>query len=359
MKKLVYVVMVVITMLISSIIYLNRDPDSGKTFKIGVILDSPYDDKSWSQSHYDGAVAAAKGLNVELDVRDNVIQDETCVKVFQDMINNGCGLIIASSYNYGPYLRKVAQENPGVKFVHSGGDVFASNVSTCFGRIYQIRYLTGIVAGLQTKTNKIGYVAAFPIDEVNRGINAFTIGVHRVNPEAKVYVSWCHSWENNEAARKSAEKLVKEGIDVMTLHSNSVEPLKVAEDNNIWTIGYHYDNSNLFPKTHLTAAVWDWQRIYRPIFQRAVLGRLTSKHYWEGVETGVAKLSPLSDKIAEGTSRVIYKEQELMNSSKFDVFYGPIKDNKGKLRVKSGQNITDAVLLGGMNWYVEGVVNID
>ena len=359
MKKLVYAVLAVIVFLICGLFYINRDESASKTVKIGIVNDGPNNDRSWCQSHNEGALAAAKGLPVELDIRESVIQDDSCKAVFEDLINKGCGLIVASSYNYGPYLREICEKYPDVKFVHSGGDMVSKNISTCFGRIYQIRYLTGIVAGLQTKTNNIGYVAAFPIDEVNRGINAFTLGVRKVNPNAKVYVSWSKSWENDEKASKAFEKLLNYDIDVLSVHTNSVAPLKMAEDRGIWTIGYHYNNAEMFPKTYLTAAVWDWQRIYRSIFQRYVIGRFTSKQFWEGVETGAAKLAPLTDKVAPGTGRIIYREQELMSNNKFDVFYGPIKDNKGKLRVKAGQNITDHKLLHDFGWFVEGVVNVE
>lgn len=359
MKKLVYAVLAVIAFLMCGIYYVTRDESASKTVKIGIVNDGPNNDRSWCQSHNEGAIAAAKGLPVELDIRESVIQDDSCKAVFEDLINKGCGLIIASSYNYGPYLREVSEKHPDVKFVHSGGDTISKNISTCFGRIYQIRYLTGIVAGLQTKTNKIGYVAAFPINEVNRGINAFALGVRKVNPEAKIYVSWCKSWENDEKASNAFKKLDKYDIDVLAVHTNSVAPLKLAEEKGIWTIGYHYNNADMFPKTYLTAAVWDWQRIYRSIFLRYANGRFTSKQFWEGVETGAAKLAPLTDKVAAGTGRVIYREQELMSSNKFDVFYGPIKDNKGNLKVKAGQNITDDKLLHDFGWYVEGVVNVE
>lgn len=359
MKKIVYGVLVVIAVLVCSILYINRDVSASKTVKIGIVNDGPNNDRSWCQSHNEGALAAANGLPVDLDIREKVIQDDSCKVVFEDLINKGCGLIIASSFNYGPYLREMSERYPDVKFVHSGGDIVSKNVSTCFGRIYQIRYLTGIVAGMQTKTNKIGYVAAFPIDEVNRGINAFTLGVRKVNPKAQVYVSWCKSWENDAAALKAFNKLLDKNIDVLAVHTNSLAPLKSAEEKGIWTIGYHYNNADMFPKTYLTAAVWDWQRIYRSIFQRYAIGRFTSKQFWEGVETGAAKLAPLSDKVVAGTGRLIYREQELMSSNKFDVFYGPIKDNKGNLRVKPGQNITDDKLLHDFDWYVEGVVNVE
>lgn len=360
MKKFIFVVLVIIFAIVASIMYINRDPEVGKVYRIGVILDGPKDDRSWCQSHYEGIVEAAKGLPVELEIKEQVIQNEGCVSVFEDMISHGCNMIVANSYNYGPFLRAVAEKHPEVKFIHSGGDQVMKNVSTCFGRIYQIRYLSGIIAGLQTKTNKIGYVAAFPITEVNRGINAFTLGVRRVNPNAKVYVKWSYNWESGVQNLFISEMLMKEqNIDVLAVHTNASEPLLAAEARGIWTIGYHYDNSARFPNTYLTAPVWDWQYVYRPIFQRAVLGRLTSKHYWEGLETGVAKLAPLTKNVPDSTKILLHKEWERLNSGKYDVFYGPIRDNKGKLRVKYGQNMTDKALLEDFNWYVEGVENAE
>lgn len=365
MKNCLWVALVAVIIIASSLFYLNREPDVEKVYKIGVVLDGRSNDRSWNQSHYEGIIAAVDELKktkkVDLIIREQVLQDETCIPIMEDMINQGCGLIIAGSYNYGPFLRKLADKHPEVKFIHSGGDIATKNISTCFGRMYQMRYLSGIVAGLQTKTNKIGYVAAFPIPEVNRGINAFTLGVKRANPDATVYVNWSYSWESGIQNIYATEKILeKENIDVLTVHTNSTEPLKIAEKKGIWTIGYHYDNNDLFPKTYLTAPVWDWQQIYKTIVYRAVLGRLpANRNYWEGVETGVVKLATLTKNVKEGTSVFLHKEHERLESGRFDVFYGPIKDNKGNLRVKIGQNITDKYLLEKFDWYVEGVVNID
>ena len=126
--------------------------------------------------------------------KENVPYDQSCAETMEGMIEDGCQVIICNSFDYGDWIVQVAEKHPDVVFLHATGTEIGDNITTYFGRIYQMRYLSGIVAGMQTETDHIGYVAAFPISEVNRGINAFTIGVKSVNPDATVHVIWSESW---------------------------------------------------------------------------------------------------------------------------------------------------------------------
>jgi len=251
-----------------------------------------------------------------------------------------------------------AEKYPEIYFLHATGTGSDKNMSTYFGRIYQIRYLCGIVAGLQTETNEIGYVAAFPIPEVNRGINAFTLGVRSVNSEATVYVSWTYSWHDDTSAAEATNKLLdNHNIDVLTMHSDSLMPLEIAEERGVMSIGYNYDNSRNYPETYLTAAVWDWEEFYTPIILKCLQGKFEGKHYWEGIDTGMVSLAPLTDKVNDETEAIVLQEMERISSGTYDVFYGPIYDNEGNLRVEEGECMTDNAMLNEFDWYVEGVVN--
>ena len=220
-----------------------------------------------------------------------------------------------------------------------------------------MRYLSGIVAGMQTETNEIGYVAAFPIAEVNRGINAFTLGVRLVNPEAEVYVNWSKSWTGEEENAQATKELIEQhDIDVLAMHNDTMSPLEIADQNGIWTIGYNIDNSERFPNSFLTAPIWNWEKFYEPRILECLQGKFQGVHYWEGVETGLVDLAVLTKNVKPGIAERVELERMRLMSGTFDVFYGPVRDNEGKIRVKAGQSMTDDSMLNDFFWYVEGVV---
>lgn len=190
--------MTILVIVVIGIFFINEtktetDVTKGKT-KIGFLLNGICQDKSYGQSHYEGIEKVAEELNLEIVYRENIPENEECVQIIEELIEDGCKIIICNSFGLGEWELKAAEQHPEIYFFHATGTQTAHNLSTYFGRMYQVRYLSGIVAGLQTQTNEIGYVAAFPISEVNRGINAFTLGVKKVNPEATVYVKWSNSW---------------------------------------------------------------------------------------------------------------------------------------------------------------------
>ena len=269
-------------------------------------------------------------------------------------MEQNCKIIIANSFGFGDAVTAAAEKYPEIYFLHATGVGEGKNLSTYFGRMYQIRYVSGIVAGLQTETGKIGYVAAFPISEVNRGINAFTLGVRSVNPDAEVYVSWINSWTDDEATEAATYQLLeKYDIDVLAMHTDSVRPL---ETEGIMSVGYNVDNSKNFPNTYLTAAVWDWENFYMPTILKCLQGKFTGKHYWEGVSTGIVSLAPLTSLVHAEVQEKVAVELERLNSGTYDVFYGPIVDRDGKLRIAEEESMTDNAMLNEFDWYVEGVV---
>ncbi len=324
--------------------------------KVGFIYNGTIDDKGWGQSHYEGISKSAEELNLAITYKENVPFDDTCMNVMQEMIDDGCEIIICNSFDYGDYIIEVAKENPQIKFYHATGVNIDKNVSTYFGRIYQMRYLSGVVAGMQTESNSIGYVAAYPISEVNRGINAFTLGVQSVNPDAVVNVVYSESWTDYNANADAAKLLCDEyNVDILTMHCDTVAPLDIAEEQGIWSIGYNMDNSSYYPNSFLTAAVWNWEAFYTPQLLKCLQGKFKSEQYWEGVETGIISLSPLTTNVKDGIQDVLKeKEQELYNGT-FDVFYGPIVDMEGNIRINEGENMPDDAMLNSFDWYVKGV----
>ena len=202
MKKKISVLLILVMAL--SLVLAGCGGDKGGTegmdkVKAGFIYIGAANDGGYSQVHDEGRMEAINALGedkVETVVSENVPEDQTVESVMNDMIDQGCNIIFANSYNYMQFVEKVAKDNPDVKFMHFSGNILGDNYGNYFGRMYQPRNLSGIVAGMTTKNNKIGYVAAYPTPEVIRGINAFTLGVRSANPEANVYVMWTNTWYN-------------------------------------------------------------------------------------------------------------------------------------------------------------------
>lgn len=300
---------------------------------------------------------SARELNLNVVYKENVPEDERCLEIINELIDDGCKIIICDSFGYGEWELACAKEHPELYFFHATGVEEMDNLATYFGRIYQMRYLSGIVAGMQTETNEIGYVAAFPIAEVNRGINAFTLGVRLVNPEAEVYVNWSKSWTGEEENAQATKELIEQhDIDVLAMHNDTMSPLEIADQNGIWTIGYNIDNSERFPNSFLTAPIWNWEKFYEPRILECLQGKFQGVHYWEGVETGLVDLAVLTKNVKPGIAERVELERMRLMSGTFDVFYGPVRDNEGKIRVKAGQSMTDDSMLNDFFWYVEGVV---
>ena len=361
MKKIIYFVIGMLIVLVIGIFLIQETKQetnvTKEETKVGFLLNGSCNDFSYGQSHYEGMEEAAKELNLEVFYRENVSETEECFETIEQLIKDGCEIIICNSFGFGEWVLKAAEKYPEIYFFHATGVEESNNLSTYFGRMYQARYLSGIVAGLQTKTNEIGYVAAFPISEVNRGINAFTLGVRKVNPDAVVYVKWSNSWGDDRKTKKATEELLRQhNIDILAMHTDSLAVLEVAEEKGLWSIGYNMDNSEKYPNSFLTAPVWQWEHFYEPHILECLQGKFTGKHFWKGIESGMVALSPFTDNVAEGIAEVVEQEQKLLESMTSDVFYGPIKDQEGIIRIQEGESMTDNVMLNEFDWYVEGVV---
>ncbi len=361
MKKIAIIATVIFMVTIIGIFAIrelgSEDKNINSDATIGLILNGNADDKSWCQSHYEAVEKTASELGLNFIYRDNIPEDENVKQVIDELISKGSEIIICNSFGYGEYLSEISQKYPEVYFFHASGNEYSDNLTSYFGRIYQMRYLCGVAAGLQTETNEIGYVAAFPISEVNRGINAFTLGVRSVNPDAKVYVRWTNSWVDDDIAQKSTEELINShNIDILTMHVNSLKPHDVANKNGILSIGYNFDNSQSYPDTYFTAAVWNWENFYIPHINTCMQDKFKGGNYWEGAGTGIVSLAPLNSIAKSGIDEKVNKEKQRIESGAYDVFFGPIYDTEGNIRIAEGESMTDYALLNSFDWYVEGVV---
>ena len=271
-----------------------------------------------------------------------------------ELIDQGCNVIFTTSYGYMEPTAEVAKEFPDIKFFHCSGYMRDENLSTYFGRIEEPRYLSGIVAGMKTKANKIGYVAAFEIPEVIRGINAFTLGVQSVNPDAKVVVRWSHTWIDAAKEKDVAVALLDEGCDVITQHNDSTAPQIAAEQRGAFAIGYDLDVPDAAPKAYMTAPIFNWGPYYVDQVKAIQAGTWKSGDYWEGLKSGTVDLAPLTSVAPEGAQAKVDEVRKKLEDGTFHPFTGPIVDQEGKTRVEAGKTLTDEEQLS-CNWFVKGV----
>ncbi|HEY8421164.1 MAG TPA: BMP family ABC transporter substrate-binding protein [Thermoclostridium sp.] len=326
--------------------------------KVGFIYIGTGADFGYSYAHEQGRLYAQEKLGdkVEFLVQENVSDtDDSIVSVMQSMIDQGCKVIFANSYGFMDYMYDMAQEYPDVIFLHCSGSKSRENMLNYFGRIYQARYLSGIVAGMKTETNKIGYVAAHPIPEVIRGINAFTLGVRSVNPDATVEVVWTSTWYDPSLEKSAAISLLDKGCDVIAQHQDTTGPQIAAQERGKWCIGYNCDTSEVVPESFLTAPVFNWGPYYADQIQKVLDGTWKSENYWGGMEDGVVKLAPLTKNAPAGAQEKVDEMTQKIINGEFKVFQGPIKDQNGNIKVPEGTVMTDDELLS-FNWFVEGVI---
>ncbi|HHW41523.1 MAG TPA: BMP family ABC transporter substrate-binding protein [Syntrophomonadaceae bacterium] len=322
--------------------------------KVAFIYIGPVGDAGWTYAHEQGRKYLEQHVpDIETKIVEKVPEVDG-EKVATQLVQEGYKVIFATSFGYMDGIINVAKKYPNIIFLHCSGYKTAPNVGTYFGRMYQARYLSGIVAGKMTKTNKIGYVAAFPIPEVVRGINAFTLGVRAVNPKATVNVVWTNTWLNPALEKDAAKSLLEQGCDIITQHQDSPGPMQAAEEKGAYGIGYNSDMSKYAPKAFLTAPVWNWGPYYVKVINEIKEGKWKSSQYWGPMSDGVVGLAPFSKAVPEDVRKLVEEKKQLIVSGKWDVFTGPIKDQKGEIRVKDGERMTDQAMLS-FDWFVEGV----
>lgn len=350
-----------LAMVLGVLLMFNPDAkaDEGmRKMRVAMIMTGLRNDHSWNESHFDALQKAENKLNLDVAYYENVPTDNSAKLIMEEAIRNGADIVITNSFSFGEHELDVARNHPETKFFHATGLQSATNFSSFFGRIYQLRYLSGIVAGLKTKTNEIGYVAAYNISEVNRGINAFALGVRKVNPKAKVYVSWSRSWIDESLAADATRDLFhKHHIDVLTAHVDALTPYEVADEKGAWIISYNKDNSSRFPKHSLTSLVWHWENFYIPKIREVMQDKFEGRNYWLGLESGIMDLAEMTDNVEDSIRVVVEEEKNRLIHGRFDVFYGPIVDNHGVVRVGEGESMTDDAMLNRFDWFVKGVVD--
>ena len=325
--------------------------------KAGWIYIGPPGDIGWTYAHDQGRRAVEANLsNVETKYVENVPEGAAAEAAIQQLVDEGHKIIFTTSFGFMGATQAVAMKNPTVKFEHCSGYMRGDNVSTYFGRMHQALFLTGMVAGRLTRTNKIGIPAPHPIPEVIRHMNAFTLGVRSVNPTAEVHVKWIQSWYDPPKEGRLANELLDLGCDVIQMQSDSTAPILAARDRGKIAQGYDSDSSSFAVDTVATSAVWDWGVYYTKRVKAVQDGSWKSEDYWGHIKDGVVKLGVYGPMVPQSVKdEVAAKKAMMMASDSDDVFSGPIKKQDGSMLVPAGSKLTDMELLN-MKDAVQGVI---
>ena len=333
---------------------------------VGFIFVGPKDDYGYNQAAYEGSQDVAKAFpNLKVLTAENVPEDDNAARVMEGMIRDGAKIIFATSYGHLDPAAKVAAAHPDVVVVQQGNIIKGTvppNFGTYFGTVYEPVYLAGIAAGRATKTNKLGYVYAFPISQSIDNIDAFELGAKSVNPQAKTYVVNTSNWCDPGKQAEATNSLLAEGVDVITQHQDcTATVIKTAEAKGAFTVGYHADASSLAPKGWLTGSQWKWGPLYTDIVKAITDGKFTGSkynaNYRVGFKTGDNPFvaSPYGPSVTPETKAEIDKARAAISAPDGSPFKGPVMAQDGKTIFPAGM-VPDYAAIEGLTVFVDGIV---
>lgn len=335
--------------------------------KVGVLyISDPSEGSGYSYTHDLGIQGMQENLGLNSDQIERKIVDDgdaaATEKAIKECIDDGCRIIFTTSWGYMETTSEMAEQYPDVYFSHGTGYLSnGKNFNNYFGRIYQARYLSGIVAGMNTKSNKIGYVAAQDSSnsEVTGGIDAFAIGVESVNPDAKIYVVVTNSWYDADKEKAASEQLLDMGCDVMAQHCDTAYPQTLAQDRGVYGIGYNSDMSKETPNSCLTSVIWNWSAYYTSAVKSVMNGTWDGSNYYGGMAEGLVGITNLAGFAADGTQEKVDKATAAILSGENNVFDGVLETNTGDTIGSEGSTLDDATITGGINWYYRNVAVVE
>ncbi len=329
-------------------------PIAKEDLKVAFIYGSAVGEEGYSFSHDKGR-KALEAEGIKTTCLENIPENAQFEKSVRDLIEQGYNVIYATSYGYGKYVLKLAEEYPAVYFNHATGATNAGNVATYMGRLYQAQYLAGIAAAYRTASSKIGFVVSFPIPEVLTQVNAFTLGVRSVKPEATVEVKWTNSWYDPVAEKSAGLELVNTGCDVICAYLDTMNAQIAAAEKGAYAIGCSSPAPAVLPDAYLTAPIFNWANYYTKDVQKIIDGTWEPVFQFYGLDSGVVDVDTLTKNNADGAAAAVDAAKAAIIAGTLDVFAGELKDNEGKIRCEAGKALTDVEILT-MDWFVDGVI---
>ena len=313
-------------------------------------------DAGWTFAHDQARLAAEAhfGGKLQTTAVERVASGADAERVFRDLAQQGNNIIYGTSFGFMPSMVQVAQEFPNVKFEHATGYKLADNLAVYDSSFFQTSYMAGVIAGHMTKTGTLGFVASFPIPEVLRNINAFTLGAQSVRPNITTRVVWVGAWFDPPKESEAAQSLINQGADVLLQNTDSTAVLQTAERNGKFAFGWNSDMSSFSSNAHLASAIVNWTPHYIASIESLRNGTWSSQRVIGGVNNGVNDLVKVADVVPADARAKIDDLKSQYRAGTFSPFTGPLSDNTGKVVLPAGQ-VGDRAWLDSMNFFVKGV----
>ena len=330
---------------------------------VGFIYVGSRDDYGYNQSHAQGAAAVRKMAGVKVTEEENVPETDAVEKTMESMINlDGASLLFPTSFGYfDPHILRIAPKYQAIRFEHCGGlwtPKDPKNIGSYFGYIDEAQHVSGIVAGHMTKTGKLGFVAAKPIPQVLRNINAFTLGARMVNPKITTQVIFTGDWSMPVKEAEATQSLVNAGADVITCHVDGPKTVvETAARRGAYVCGYHCNQAALAPKFYLTGAEWNWEDLYPKFVTMTMKKEPIPNFYRGGFKEGLVKPSPYGAMVTAAARKQADAVRAEFLTGKYVIYKGPLIDNKGQTVIPAGVAMVQTdPKLESMSYLVEGVI---
>jgi basic membrane protein A and related proteins len=326
-----------------------------ETFEVGFVYLGPPGDAGWTYQHDQGRKFLEQELpNVKTTFIENV-PEANAGPALDQLIAQGNKMIFGTSFGYGDTMLQRAQQHPDVIFEHCSGYKRAKNMATYYGMHWHAMYIIGTLAGRMTRSNQLGFVGSFPIPDVIVDVNAFTMGARSINPDATTKVVLINAWYDPPNEKQAARSLIDAGADVLSGVEDSPAILEEASAHEgVVSATWNSDMSRFGPKAFLSAVVWNWGPYYVEQVKKAMEGTWKTHDYWGTAKDGTVELADPGQSVPDEARAEFDTDYEELKSGAFNPFVGPITDNKSKVRVADGQEMTFEEILT-WDWYVAGV----
>ncbi|WP_223247789.1 BMP family ABC transporter substrate-binding protein [Sulfuriferula multivorans] len=324
--------------------------------KVGFVYVGPVGDAGWTYAHDQGRIAMEKALTgkVKTTYVENVPESADAERVIRQLAADGNKIIFTTSFGFMNPTLKVAQSFPNTDFAHATGYKMAKNVAIYQARSWEGAYMLGVLAGKMTKSNILGFVGSYPVPEVIRNIDAYTLGAQSVNPKIKTKVIWVSSWYDPARERQAAETMIAQGADVLSQNTDSPAVIQTAEEKGVYAFGWDSDMAKFGPKAQLVASTLNWSRYYTDSVKQVLAGTWKPTDTLWGMKEGMVVLTPLSSAVPPAVAKLFNEKKQAIIDGKLMPFAGPIKDQAGIVKVATGAVMPLKELMS-LNFYVQGV----
>ena len=329
----------------------------GEKLKVGIIFVGSQRDLGWNQASAAGADYVEQMLpDVEIIRAESIPETVEVQSVAEQMIRDGATIVIPTSFGYSDPIKAILDKHPEIVFLHLGDLEIYENYGSFFANIWQLEYAAGRAAGATTQSNKLGFIAAFPIPASLLNINAFHLGARSVNADVETTVVFTNDWCDPAKQVTAVNTLTDAGVDVLSLQQDCTKTVvEAAERAGVWVTGFHYDASAAAPNSWITGATWNWGPIMAQVIHEIRTGVYQSSVKLAGIEAGWARLAPFGSSVPDETRQLVLDTVEGLRDGSISPFTGPIYDQDGVARIAEGETATNEYLQG-VDWLVQGIV---